>query len=146
MYCWTFAKYDPLLKNPFEEYIRITERANHGKRPSFNNIPDQATKDIHISGLVLNWSDDLSHSKLRAVLERGNIENLYLYADTVVVGTHLRFPQTNVTIYARRLIIGDTGKIDTTPTPFGQAYAQGEGSPKGRVPNSKTNSGASDDP
>ena len=42
--------------------------------------------------------------------------------------------------------MSDKGKIDTTPTPFAQAYAQGEGSPKGRIPNSKTNSGVSDDP
>ena len=141
------SDYDPLLKNKFEEYIQITERTNPGIRPYFNNIPDQATRDIHVSGLVLNWSDNLSRSKLRAVLERGNIENLYLYADTVIVGTTLCFPQTNVTIYARRLIMGN-GKIDTTPRPFaeGKKYAQGEGSPKDRIPNSKTNSGVSDDP
>ena len=100
------SDYDPLLKNKFEEYIQITERTNPGIRPYFNNIPDQATRNIHVSGLVLNWSDNLSRSKLRAVLERGNIENLYLYADTVIVGTTLCFPQTNVTIYARRLIMG----------------------------------------
>ena len=137
------SDYDPLLKNKFEEYIQITERTNPGIRPYFNNIPDQATRDIHVSGLVLNWSDNLSRSKLRAVLERGNIENLYLYADTVIVGTTLCFPQTNVTIYARRLIMGN-GKIDTTPRPFaeGKKYAQGEGSPKDRIPIPKPTAGS----
>ena len=72
------ADYDPLLKDRFEEYIQITEKTNPGKRSSFNDIPDQETRDIHVSGLVLKWSDDLSQSKLMSVTKRGNIENLYL--------------------------------------------------------------------
>jgi hypothetical protein len=140
--------YDPLLKDTFDEHIQITEKINPGKRPSFNTIPNQETRDIHVSGLVLNWSKDLSRSKLKALMERVNIENLYLYADTIVINTHLRFPQTNVTIYARRLIIGQGGKIETTPTPFSNPYPFGEGLPKDRSPNSKTNSGITehDDP
>jgi hypothetical protein len=138
------SDYDPLLKETFEEYIQITEKTNPGKRRSFNNIPNQETTDIHVSGLVLNWSKDLSRSKLQAVTERGNIESLYLYADTIVINSHLRFPQTNVAIYARRLIIGEGAKIETTPTPFANPYAQGDGSPRNRTPDSKTNSGVSE--
>jgi hypothetical protein len=64
------ADYDPLLKGTFEEYIQITEKANPGKRRSFNTIPNQETRDIQVSGLVLNWSKDLSRSKLKALLRR----------------------------------------------------------------------------
>jgi hypothetical protein len=135
------ADYDPLLNGTFEEYIQITEKINPGKRRSFNTIPNQETRDIQVSGLVLNWSKDLSRSKLQALLERVNIENLSLYADTIVINTHLRFPQTNVTIYARRLIIGEGGRIETTPSAFINPYPSGEGLPKDRSPNSRTNSG-----
>ena len=136
--------YDPLLKDTFEEYIQITEKTNPGKRRSFNTIPSQETRDIHVSGLVLHWSKDLSRSKLKVLLERVNVENLYLYADTIVINNHLQFPQTNVNIYARRLIIGEGGRIETTPMPFANPYPSGDGNPKGRSPNAKTNSGIVD--
>ena len=135
------AGYDPLLKNTFDEYIHITEKENPGRRRSFNNVPNQATRDVHVSGLVLHWSKDLSRSKLRAVAERESVERLYMYADTVIIDAHLRLPQTHVTIYARRLIVGQDGAIDTTPNPFANPYAD-DSRPKERTPKYTTNHGA----
>jgi hypothetical protein len=137
--------YDPLLKDSFEEYIHITEKVNPGKRRSFNNVPNQETRDVHVSGLVLHWKKELSKSKLRAVAGRESIEHLFMYADTIVVDAHLKFPQTAVTIYARRLILGPEGKIDTTPKAFGEKYAHDDTPAKSRTPKYRTIGGADGD-
>lgn len=41
------SDYDPLMKNTFERYIHITEKANLGCR-FFHNIADKETQDIHV--------------------------------------------------------------------------------------------------
>lgn len=114
--------YDPLLQDTFEQYIKITEKPNLGKR-FFNNIEDKQTKDVHVTGLVLFFGKDMKHSVLRVFTGRDDIENLYLYADTVVFQDRFSFPQTNIHIQARRLIMGSGGVISTTPKPFIQPNA-----------------------
>ncbi len=51
----------------------------------------------------------------------GNVSDLAsieIYADRVIVSSELRFPGTDVTIYARVLEFGPGGKVDTTPVQF----------------------------
>ena len=145
------ANYDPLLKNSFDEYIHITEKMNFGVKKTFNNQISKRTNDIHISGLVLNWRRDLKNSKLRAVLKRDNIENIHLYADTIIIQRHLKFPQSNVVIHARRLIIEEGGAIDISPNPFAEPYPipdetkQIKSNPKNRTPRYSTFPGADGD-
>lgn len=132
--------YDPIQDHNFEEYIHISEKSNLGKKDFFNNITKKETIDLHISGLFLNWSSGMS-KKLESLLTTGstilnkrsvnkftgrdNIENLYMYADTVRIDSYLHMPQTNVFIYARRLIMGEDGILDTTPLPFANPNATG---------------------
>ncbi|WNZ27075.1 hypothetical protein HJG54_29605 [Leptolyngbya sp. NK1-12] len=165
--------YDPLLSlsnSDAADYINYTELNSIGVPSSFNNIeitysntetdaskppqykPSIQPKDIYISGLVLNWKSDLGQSVLRAVFVDNNgkpridIQNLYMYADTVIIGRELHFPQTNVTIYARRLIIQGNGKIDTTPLAFKNPYPSflpnQDRDPAKREPKYATNAGA----
>ena len=53
-----------------------------------------------------------------ARLGAADIQNLSIYADTVTVGGYLWLPQTNVTIYAKKLAFvdapGSMARIDTT--------------------------------
>lgn len=140
--------YEPLLTldtQEVESYINYSELNSAGVPSSFNNIditytlagsdtnqtpqyqPSIQTKDIHISGLVINWKQNLQHSILKSVFKdlngtpRIDIQNLIIYADTVIIGRPLHFPQTNITIYARRLIVSKDGKLNTTPLAFGES-------------------------
>ena len=121
--------YDPLTKDTFEDYIQINEKVNPGRRQHFNGVPNKETKDVHVVGLVLYWGKDMKKSRLRAVLNRDDIENISLYADTIIVDAKVSFPQANVTLYARRLIVGEDGCLVTTPNFFANPYATGGQAP-----------------
>lgn len=137
--------YNPLLENTFEDYIHIKEKINFGKR-FFNNIENKETIDVQVIGIALNFGDKVEESKLRALLnKRDNLENLYLYADTIIIDRHLHFPQTNITIYARKLIVTDTGHIDTSPLPFNGVRTDGM-IPTDRTPKFRTLNGADGSP
>lgn len=167
--------YEPLLTlhhDEIESYINYVELNSLGVPSSFNNSeityslvspndaevpqykPSIQTKDIHISGLFIDWKQNLQNSVLRAVFKDNNgtpridIQNLIIYADTVMIRRALHFPQTNVTIYARRLIVLPGGKINTTPLPFSDSMAYPKlkpgqaADPAKRFPKYETNSGA----
>ena len=140
------AGYDPIQEKSFEEYIHISEKANFSKKDLFNNMPNKQTKDLYISGLFLNWgfsmpkklktlfttcSIDFNGRSVDKLTGRDNIENLYMYADTVRIDSYLHMPQTNVFIYARRLIIGENGILDSSPLGFSNPNAQGGTEEKG---------------
>src|ERR1700751_2325670 len=92
--------YDLLQDTSFnmEDTIEITEKKLPGQKVSFNNIADKETKEVTVTGLVLNFSQDTTESKLHAILGRTDIEHLYLYADTIIIDDKLSFPQANITI------------------------------------------------
>ena len=120
--------YDPLRQGTFDEYVQITTRVNPGKR-RFNNVAGQVTHDCQVVGLVLYWGDGAKDNRLRELVGVKTTERLTLYADTVIIDQPVRFPGTHVTIYARRLIVGKNGSIETTPEPFVIPTAQGGTAP-----------------
>ncbi|WP_448701016.1 hypothetical protein ACFGVR_02915 [Mucilaginibacter sp. AW1-3] len=121
--------YDLLQDTSFnmEDTIEITEKKLPGQKVSFNNIADKETKEVTVTGLVLNFSQDTTESKLHAILGRTDIEHLYLYADTIIIDDKLSFPQANITISCRHLIIDEQGTLSTTPEQNAQPYAVGNG-------------------
>jgi hypothetical protein len=123
------ADYNLLLDTSInmEDYIEIKEKKLPGKKPSFNNIQDVETKEVCVTGLLLHFSQDVADSKLSSILRRTDIEHLYLYADTIIINDKLSFPQANVTITCRYLIMDEHGTLSTTPEPHAVQYAQGNG-------------------
>lgn len=124
---------DPLLEKEFSTYIQISERPNPGIRPIFNGMSNVSTINVRVTGLNMIFGatldaksadmpaedkTDNNGSPLDGLTDRVNVENLYLYADTIIVKRQLHFPQTNVHIHARRLIMTDRGEIRTTPNPI----------------------------
>lgn len=120
---------NPLLSPALEmeDYIEVKSKTLPGKKEVFNNMPDMVTREVNVTGLVLNFSQDLSQSKLKALPGKIDIEYLSLYADTIILGDKLTFPQTNITICCRQLIIEPNGSLSTVPIPFQLPYAAGAG-------------------
>lgn len=119
---------NPLLSlksHEMEDYISIRNKGIPGKRASFNHLRNKATKETMVTGLVLHFSQDISNSKLKSIPGNKDVERLFLYADTIVINRELKFPQTDVTISCRLLIIEEEGQIITTPLANAQPYAVG---------------------
>lgn len=114
-----------LTRDEMENYISIRTKGIPGKRPVFNQIKNKATKEVMVTGLVLHFSQDVSKSKLKSLLGNNDVERLFLYADTIIVNRELKFPQCDVTIGCRLLIIEEEGQINTTPKANAQPYATG---------------------
>jgi predicted nucleic acid-binding Zn-ribbon protein len=122
------ANYNPMMDPSIdmENYIEIHEKELPGTKAHFNNVADVKTKEVLVTGLLLNFSQDLHNSQLRTLLGRTNMEVLNLYADTIIINKKLVFPQTNVTITCRHLIIDEMGSVSTVPELNPQPYAVGD--------------------
>lgn len=102
----------------------------------FNALPQSRTRRVEISGKQLNFIpgeggllDEFAHT---GGTVNTNIEELHVYAETVVIGGKLWLPGTDVTIYAKELIFQDdngTAEINTTPLGFQSAAAGAQSSP-----------------
>lgn len=110
-----------------EDLIEIKEKKLPGKKQSFNNRADAVTKEVFVTGLVLSFTQDLSDSRLNSIMGRNDIEHLYLYADTIMINEKLSFPQANVTVCCRQLIIEESGSICTTAEANPIPFAMGKG-------------------
>jgi len=126
------ADYNLLLDTSInmEDYIEIKEKKLPGVKPSFNNIENAVTKEVCVTGILLHFSQDVADSKLSSILRRTDIEHLYLYADTIIINDKLSFPQAQVTITCRYLIMDEQGTLSTAPEPHAIQYAQGKGGDK----------------
>lgn len=104
------------------DYIVISEHDNLEKA-QFNTRPKVATRTVKISGAKLIWDKLDDQYGLMSYQGDGvlDLEALEIYADHVVIASPLRFPRTNVTIYARELEFKGDGKIDTTPIAYKSA-------------------------
>ena len=124
----TDENFDPILDpgrtDELDSFIQVTQRPNPGLSRVFNGERNRPTSRIEVIGLLLNFSNNPS-TRLTTVLNRRDVSDLYIYADTIRVSTRLHFPQTNVHIFARRLIFQGNGEIDTTPTDFSVESASG---------------------
>ena len=70
------------------------------------------TVDVYGKTIVFQAENEL----FKRLQDRNrNIESLNVYADSLVINSELRLPQTDVTIHARVLRFGEKGRIITTP-------------------------------
>ncbi|MBL8659975.1 MAG: hypothetical protein JNM75_09490 [Rhodospirillales bacterium] len=95
-----------------------TVRVDISKEP-FNGLENRVVRDVEIAGSLLRWSG--ANRILSGYYGESNatdIRSLTISCDRMEVADHLRFPRTNVTIYARELVFIGHGKIDTTPLPY----------------------------
>lgn len=136
--------YNPLLDTStnIEDLIAIKEKKLVGKKASFNNQPNTDTREVLVTGLVLHFSEDMADSRLRSILGRTDMEYLYLYADTIIIDTKLSFPQTQLTIACRQLIIEENGQVDTTPEANPQPFAVGNGGDQRKAGNKGEDGGS----
>ena len=109
------VKVDPASR----DYVVISEFENLS-RPQFNTRQNVPTRSVRMSGVEISSEDDFSLGSYRgqsgeAVLDLASLE---IYADRVIIASTLRFPGTEVTIYARELEFKPGGRIDTTPVEF----------------------------
>jgi len=82
----------------------------------FNGRKNRVLRDVEIAGVLLIWggSNDILRDYYGESVD--DIRSLTIYADRMEVANHLRFPGTNVTIYARELaFMSEISSIDTTP-------------------------------
>jgi hypothetical protein len=82
---------------------------------TFNGLANRVVKDVEIAGCVLRWNAENQILKEHYGEFVSDVRNLTIFADHMIVDDHLWFPGTNVTIYARRLTISESGSITTTP-------------------------------
>jgi uncharacterized coiled-coil DUF342 family protein len=101
-----------LPKNWNPNYNDYIVRSTSSGTPKMFNNYDRIVRHISVSGKVLDFSNS---EKLTGLNNRKDIENLDIYAETVIIGSPLLFPQTNVTIYARELVFDANGSINTSP-------------------------------
>ena len=98
-----------------------TRYIRHGAVPcgmGLRNGDVQPLRSVTLTGaeVVLDLGDKSQFLKLYG--GKKNIQDLTIHADTLVVRTGLRFPQTRVTIFCRALYFEGPGAwIDTTPDP-----------------------------
>jgi hypothetical protein len=108
------VKVDPTSR----DYI-VTSELDSLSREQFNTRNNVTTRSLRISGVELT-SKDYPLNLYRG--ESGenvlDLVSLEIYADRIVISSVLRFPGTDVTIYARELEFKSGGKIDTTPLQF----------------------------
>jgi hypothetical protein len=84
----------------------------------FNGLDNREVRDVEIAGATLRWSS--GNQILAGYYGENNatdIRSLTIFCDRMQVEDNLRFPRTNVTIYARELVFKGIGRIDTTPLP-----------------------------
>lgn len=127
---------DGTLANPFlidaerktpdpddSHFVHITVHFNPNRELQFNTLDNQITKKVKISGVSLKWAKGNAYQKHMAYQGENvfDVKELEIYADQVIVSEPLRFPKTDVKIYARQLIFEGSGSINTTPMKFEQS-------------------------
>ena len=115
----------PLPDPASNAYLTITEQ---DLPPVFFNRMERATRSVEISGKLVNLIPDdpnglferfgyADENEISGV--NADIQELSVYAETVVIGGELRLPGTNVAIFAKELVFHDAddhvGRINTTP-------------------------------
>ncbi|MDM0053020.1 hypothetical protein [Variovorax sp. J22R115] len=97
----------------------------HGAQPlglgELNGV-EQPLRSVTLTGADIVLDDDLDRSQfVKTYAGKTDIQELNIHADTLVIKSGLRFPQTDVTIYCRALYFeGPDAFIDTTPADSGR--------------------------
>lgn len=101
----------------FTDYILITETS---KKKFINNL-ERTAYSYSVSGKEVVF-DRYLKNKVNGLIGRVDIDSLNIYAERLVIRSALRFPQTNITIYAKELVFEDNDtvmtSINTTPMPI----------------------------
>ncbi len=102
-----------------QDYTIIAE----AHTPMFiNNFQRDTVYSYSVSGKEIIFDNHLQN-KVWGLPEREDIYELNIFAEKLIIRSALRFPHTNVNIYAKELIFEDNGdeiaSINTTPSPIG---------------------------
>lgn len=105
-----------------KDYVTITESVNDMGEEGilFNGSKRVSLRDVEISGREVIL-DNVGLAE--PYLGNADLLSLTVYAERVVVRSPVRFPQTNVTIYAKTLVFedrpeADNSYIDTSPLSY----------------------------
>jgi hypothetical protein len=115
----------PLPNPESTDYIAVSETPD--PEPSFfNALQGRRTRSVEISGKTVVL-DEGHPNNLYRFFGAQDISKLAIYAETVLVRSSVKLPQTSVTIYARRLAFEtQTACIDTTPASVALQARQSE--------------------
>jgi hypothetical protein len=84
--------------------------------PESFNCVDRYTRTISISGKTLVFEEKHGNGLYSSYNGNDDIKEMNIYAETVIIRSPLRLPQTDVTIYARELAFeGSSACINTMP-------------------------------
>jgi hypothetical protein len=115
--------FDPVRKTTEPDdfyYVHTAVHLNPNREIQFNAIDNKRTKNVKISGLKLIFDKGNDYKKQMAFQGEDvlDLKALEIFADQVIIREPLRFPRTEVKIYARELIFEGNGNIDTSPAGF----------------------------
>lgn len=105
----------PLPPAESDDFVIITQ-ADLGTK-NFNH-QNRKTFSFSIAGKTLVFDENVEN-KLQTFTRnvRSDITELNIYAESIIIGSELEFPQTNITIHTRHLIFKDKpGKISSINT------------------------------
>ena len=98
-------------------------------KPKYLNNLERPVRSISIAGKDIVFDDNVSN-KVRGLSTCEDIYELNIYAERLIVRSALKFPQTNITVFAKELIFEDKNgviaSISTTPSYEG-ITANGQG-------------------
>lgn len=107
------------------DYIVMAETSTQ----KYLNNQDRTAYSISISGKDVIF-DDAVKNKVWGLSGREDIYELNIYAERLIVRSALKFPQTDITVYAKELIFEDkndvTASINTSPS-SDQTLTDGKG-------------------
>jgi hypothetical protein len=95
------------------DYRTITEQKVYGQF-YFNAKERSCLREVTISGVKLVW-DYNSEPALKQLSDKNDLKRIMIVADSVHIKIPLRFPQSEVLIFARQLVFSARGSIDITP-------------------------------
>ncbi len=108
-----------------DDYTTVAESAS----TQFLNSEERTAYSVSIAGKDVVF-DDAIQNKVWGLNGREDIYEMNIYAERLIIRAALRFPQTNITIYAKELIFEDKdgvlASINTTPSTT-QTLTDGEG-------------------
>lgn len=100
------------LPNP-EYFIRVTSSMS-AEAIEFNTAKRQV-RIIDIAGITVVFRKGHPNGLYDTYHENADIQTMNIYAETVIIQSPFRLPQTNVSIYAKKLIFEDAGMLITSP-------------------------------
>lgn len=106
---------DPVVPNPQStDYRTISEKIVY-EEVYHNAKIRKSLREVTVSGVKLVWDRQKWDPALRNLSDKKDISRIMIFADSVHINMPLRFPQSEVVIFARQLVFGSSGSIEITP-------------------------------